>query len=285
MRVLRTFVSAAAVLLGLLMAAIAMPAIWVDRNILQEDGFVTLAAPLGQDPAFQRRLASAVVVSLGAEERIPEPFAELARPVLESAAQSLTGLPGYPDAWAETLRKSHRLTFAGPDALPAQDGGATALTLDAAPLVGLVAKQVTDITGLPLTVPDQVLIHIGQSSQRQSLEMVAAYVPLGYAVAACAAIAFLLAVVAARRRWAVLAWTGAGTLVLAGIWKLAADAAAATLAGTSSGNDVADIFKREFVAASMGSFGQWILSVAVAGAVLLAAGIVLRVSGAKNRRV
>lgn len=263
-----------------------MPAIWVDRNILQEDGFVALAAPLGQDPAFQRRLASAVVASVGAEERIPEALAEPARPVLDSAAQSLTGLPGYPDAWAETLRKSHRLTFAAPGTLPAQAGGAAAaLTLDAAPLVGLVAKQVADATGLPLTVPDQVLIHIGQSSQRQSLEMASAYVPLGYAVAAGAAIAFLLAVVAARRRGTVLAWTGAGALVLAGVWKLASDAAGGALAGTSSGNGVADIFKREFVSASLGSFGQWILIVAVAGAVLLAAGIVLRVSGAKNRRV
>lgn len=286
MRVLRTFLSAAAVLIGLLMAAVAVPAIWVDRNIVQEDGFVALTAPLGQDPAFQRRLAGAVVVSLGAEARIPEAFAELAQPVLENAAQSLAGMPGYPDAWAETLRRSHRLSFAGPDALPPRAGGATALTLDAAPLVGLVAKQVTDATGLPLTAPDRLLIHVGQPSQRQSVEMVAAYAPIGYAVAVGAAIAFLLALAAARRRWSVLAGIGAGALVLAGGWKLAADAAGGALAGTSSGNEVADIFKREFVAASMGSFGQWILIVAAAGTVLLAGGLVLRLAGGpKNRRV
>lgn len=268
------------------MAAVAVPAIWVERNILQEDGFVALAAPLGQDPAFQRRLATAAVVSLGVEERIPEAFAELAQPILDNAAQSLTGMPGYPDAWAETLRKSHRLTFADPNTLPAEAEGATALTLDAAPLVGLVAKQVTDATGLPLTAPDQVLIHIGQSSQRQAVEMVAAYAPIGYAVAIGAGIAFLLALVAARRRWTVLAGAGSGTLLLAGAWKLAADAAGGAAAGTSSGNEVADIFKREFVSASTGSFGQWILIVAVAGAVLLAAGLVLRVvAGPKNRRV
>jgi hypothetical protein len=280
---LRTFVSAAAVLIGLLMAAVAVPAIWVDRNIVQEDGFVALAAPLGKDPVFQRRLATAAVGSLSAGDRIPEALSEQALPILETAAQSLTGMPGYPDAWAETLRKSHRLTFADPGTLPAEADGATSLTLDVAPLVGLVAKQVSDTTKLPLTAPEQVLIHIGQSNQRQAVERVAAYAPMGYAVAIGAVIAFLLALVAARRRWTVLAGTGAGALVLAGAWKLAADAAGGALAGTSSGNEVADIFKREFVSASTGSFGQWILIVAVAGGVLLVVGLVLRVVAGPRR--
>jgi hypothetical protein len=279
---LRTFVSAAAVLIGLLMAAVAVPAIWVDRNIVREDGFVALAAPLGQDPVFQRRLATAAVGSLGVEDRIPEAFAELARPILDNAAQSLTGMPGYPGAWAETLRRSHRLTFADPGTLPPKADGATSLTLDVAPLVGLVAKQVSDATNLPLTAPEQVLIHIGQSNQRQAVERVAAYAPMGYAVAIGAGIAFLLALVAARRRWTVLAGTGAGALVLAGAWKLAADAGGGALAGTSSGNEMADTFTREFASASAGSFGQWILTVALAGGVLLVVGLLLRAVGGRR---
>jgi hypothetical protein len=279
---LRTFVSAAAVLIGLLMAAVAVPAIWVDRNIVREDGFVALAAPLGQDPVFQRRLAAAAVGSLGVEDRIPEAFAELARPILDNAAQSLTGMPGYPGAWAETLRRSHRLTFADPGTLPPKADGATSLTLDVAPLVGLVAKQVSDATNLPLTAPEQVLIHIGQSDQRQAVERVAAYAPMGYAVAIGAGIAFLLALVAARRRWTVLAGTGAGALVLAGAWKLAADAGGGALAGTSSGNEMADTFTREFASASAGSFGQWILTVALAGGVLLVVGLLLRAVGGRR---
>lgn len=279
---MRTFVSAAAVLIGLLLAAVAVPAVWVDRNIVREDGFVALAAPLGQDPVFQRRLAAAAVGSLGVEDRIPAALAQLAQPILDNAAQSLTGLPGYPDAWAETLRRSHRLTFADPSTLPAEADGATALTLDVAPLVGLVAKEVAAATRLPLTAPEQVLIHLGQSSQRQAVERVAAYAPMGYAVAAGAGIAFLLALVAARRRWSVLVGTGAGALVLAGAWKLASDAGAGALAGTSSGNEMADIFIRDFASTSTGSFGQWILAVAVAGGVLLVLGLLLRVVGGRR---
>lgn len=265
------------------MAAVAVPAMWVDRNIVQEDGFLALTSPLGQDPAFQQRLAAAAVGSLSSGDRIPEALTELVRPVLEKAAQSLTGMPGYPDAWAETLRKSHRLSFAAPGTLPPQADGANSLTLDVAPLVGLVAKQISDATTLPLQAPDQVLIHIGQSNQRQLVDGVAAYAPMGYAVAVGAGIAFLLGLVAARRRWTVLAGTGAGALVLAGAWKLAGDAAGSAVAGTSSGNEVAEIFKREFVTASTASFDQWILAAAVAGGALLAIGILVRAVSRRGR--
>jgi hypothetical protein len=265
------------------MAAVAVPAMWVDRNIVQEDGFVALTAPLGKDPAFQQRLATAAVDGLASSAGIPEALTELARPVLDNAAQSLTGLPGYSEAWAETLRKSHHLTFADPSTLPPEVDGTSSLTLDVAPLAGLVAKQVSDATTLPLEAPAQMLIHIGQSDQRQLIERVTVYAPMGYAVAVGAAIAFMLAFVAARRRWAVLVGMGVGALVLAGVWKLASDAASAAAAGTSSGNDVAELFKNEFVAACSASFGQWIVAAAVAGAALLATGVAVRVAGGRKR--
>ena len=280
---MRTFVSAAAVLVGLLMAAVAVPAMWVERNIVQEDGFVALTAPLGKDPAFQQRLATAAVDSVASGANIPDFLTELARPVLDKAAQSLTGLPGYSDAWAETLRRSHRLTFADPSTLPPEADGTSSLTLDVAPLVGLVAKQVSDATTLPLETPGQVLIQIGQSDQRQLIERVTVYAPMGYAVAVGAGIAFVLAFVAARRRWTVLVGMGAGALALAGAWKLASDAAGAAVAGTSSGSDVAELFKNEFVAACSASFGQWIVFAAIAGAALLVTGLAVRAAGGRKR--
>ncbi|MFF1382563.1 hypothetical protein ACFVWT_03255 [Arthrobacter sp. NPDC058288] len=274
---MRTFVSAAAVILGLLLAAVAVPAIWVDRNIVQEDGFVSLAAPLGKDTAFQERLASAAVGSIDPAGRIPEPFAELVQPILDSAAKSLTALPGYPAAWEETLRKSHRLNFPASGAGSPEAEPATSLTLDVAPLVGLLTKQISDAVNVPLDAPDETLINIGQPSQRQLVDQVSAYAPMGYAVAAGSAIAFLLALIAARRRWTVLAGTGAGALVLAAVWKLGSDAAGLAVGGTASGNEVADIFKSEFVAASSERFGQWILAALIAGGVLIVAGVILRV--------
>ncbi len=279
---MRTFVSALAVLIGLVMAAVAVPAMWVDRNIVQEDGFVALTGPLGQDPAFQQRLASTAVGSLGSD-RLPAAVTDLVRPVLDRAATSLSSLPGYPQAWTETLRKSHRLSFADPSTLPPGADGVSALTLDVAPLVGLVAKQVADATSLPLRGPDQVLINIGRANHRQLVEQVSAFAPMGYAVGVGAVIAFALAFVAARRRWTVLVGIGAGALVLAGGWKLATDAAGGAVARTRSGNQVAELFKREFVAGASESYGQWVLAAAVVGALLLVLGLVLRTVGGRRR--
>jgi hypothetical protein len=273
----RTVVSAVAVLIGLAMAAVAVPAMWVDRNIVQEDGFVALTAPLGKDPSFQRRLATAAVSGIGVGgQQLPDALANAVKPILEQTAQSLTSMPGYADAWAETLRKSHRLSFADQATLPADVDGTSSLTLDVAPLVGLVVKRVSESSPLPLALqaPDEVRISIGQSNQRQWVERVAAYAPMGSAVGVGSAIAFLLAFVAARRKWTVLAGMGMGALVLAAVWKLGADAAGRLVLGTSSGNDVAGIFKREFVDAATANFGQWIVAALVAGAVLLVAGIV-----------
>jgi len=52
---------------------------------------------------------------------------------------------------------------------------------------------------------------------------------------------------------------------------------------TGSGNEVAEIFKNEFVVAAGSSFGQWVLAAAITGGVLLAAGLVLRVVGGRRR--
>lgn len=253
---------------------------WVDRNIVQQEGFVAFTAPLGKDPVFQERLAAAAVGSLGAEQ-IPAALSGLVTPILDSAARSLTSMPGYPEAWSETLRKSHQLNFTDPSAPPAET--ATSVTLDLAPLVALVAKQVADATTLPLEAPEQLLITIGQPEHRQLLDRVSAFAPMGYALAVGALIAFALAFVAARRRWTVLAGIGLGGLVLAAVWKLAADAAGGAVTATSSGNEVAEIFKSEFVAAASSSFGQWILVAAVVGGVLLAAGLVVRFVGGSRR--
>jgi hypothetical protein len=279
---LRTFVSAIALFLGVLLSAVAVPAIWLDRNIVQEDGFVALAAPLGKDDAFQQRLAAAAVgtIDTGA---LPEALTGLVQPVLDAAAGSMTRLPGYPGAWEETLRKSHRLSFADPRSLPPEVASTTSLTLDVAPLVALAMEEISKATGLPLDSPDQTLINIGQSNQRQLIERVSAFAPMGYSLAIGAGIALLLALVAARRRWAVIFNAGVAALLLAGLWAAGSQLARDAVLGTPSGNEVADMFKNEFASAASNSFQTWILASLVSGGVLLVAGLVVRIASPGRR--
>lgn len=278
----RTVVSAVAVILGVVLAALAVPAIWLDRNVVQEDGFVALAAPLGSDDEFQKRLAAAAVGTIDTSA-VPEAFAGLLEPVLEAATETLTGLPGYPAAWEETLRRSHRLSFAAPGSLPAEVDSSTALTLDVAPLVALGVEELSRTSGLPLDPPGQTLINVGQANQRQLIEQAAAYAPMGYSLAIGAGIAFVLALVAARRRWVVIFSAGAAALLLAGLWSAGAQLAGDSVLAAASGSEIADMFKNEFVAAAAADFRTWTLAAAIAGGALAVAGLVVRIASPGRR--
>ena len=280
---MRTFVSAIATVLGILLAAVAVPAIWVDRNIVQEDGFVRLAAPLGKDPDFQRKLAAAAVgtIDTGA---VPGFLSGLVEPMLEKAAESLTGLPGYPAAWEETLRRSHRLSFADPSADPQSGASASSLTLDVAPLVALGSEEISRTTRLPLDPPEQTLINVGQPAQREWTERLATYAPMGYVLAIGSAVAFLLALVAARRRWTVPLAAGLGGLALAALWGTGLQLGSARARETDTGNAVANMFRDEFLAAAGADFQAWITAAAVTGGVLVAAGVVTLFASRKRAR-
>ncbi|MFD5276678.1 hypothetical protein ACFWIX_03850 [Pseudarthrobacter sp. NPDC058362] len=267
---MRTVVSAAAAILGMLLAAVAVPAIWLDRTIVREDGFVALAGPLGKDPAFQERLAAAAVGTIDTSS-LPGFLTDLVQPVLEDAAASLTGLPAYRQAWEDTLRKSHRLSLSG--AGEAEAEGSSALTLDVSPLVALGAGEISRATGLPLTPPDQTLLNAGGPEQKEWAERLTTYAPAGYLLAAGSAVALLLAVVAARRRWTLLAGTGLGALLVAACWAAVSGIARDRALGTDAGSDVANMFRDEFVAAASRDFQAWTLVAAFAGVVALAAGL------------
>ncbi|SEP61004.1 hypothetical protein [Arthrobacter sp. OV608] len=270
---MRTFVSALATLLAILLAAVAVPAIWLDRNIVQEQGFVELAAPLGRDSEFQQGLAAAAVGTIDTSA-VPGFLSDLVRPALEDAAASMTGLPGYPAAWEETLRRSHRLSFAEPQAGTAESASASSLTLDVAPLVALGAEEISRATRLPLDPPDQTLINVGQPQQKEWTERLRTYAPAGYLLAGGAVVALLLALVAARRRWAVLVCAGVGALVLSAVWTVGSQLGSAAVLATDSGSEVANMFRDGFVPAAVQDFGGWTLATAITGGVLLVVGIV-----------
>lgn len=279
---MRTFVSAVAVVIGILLSAVAIPAIWVDRNVVQEDGFVALSGPLANDADFQQRLAAAAVGTIDTSS-VPDALVGLVQPVVEAAAGSLTGLPGYQAAWEETLRKSHRLSFADPASLPAEADSSSSMTLDVAPLVALATEELSRTTGLPLEAPEQTLINVGQPDHRLWIERLSAYAPLGYPLAIGAGIAFALALVSARRRWTVIFSAGVGALLLAALWSFGSQLARDAVVGTASGNEVADMFKDEFVAAAANSFQSWIWGTTVAGGVLLAVGLVIGIASRGRR--
>jgi hypothetical protein len=279
---LRTLVSAAAVVIALVLAAVAVPALWVDSNIVREDGFIALAAPLGEDEVFQERLSSAAVAALASEADLPAPLEATGAQLIAGAAQTLSTQPEYPAAWEETLRKSHRLNF--PAAQASDPEAPTSLTLDLSPLVALLADQVATPLGISFSAPNQVLFDVGTPEQRQRLEQVSAYSPLAWILLLGAAIALGLSLVAARRRSVVVLWVGFGLLGIAGLWHLGVAATADFAINQASGNPVAELFKQEFLASAQADFSGWIMMTLIVAAALVVAGMTGAAVGSARRR-
>ncbi len=268
---MRSFIAALSAILSLLLLGAAVPAIWADRNVVSEDGFVALAGPLGSDKSFQSSLVSATTKQVTSQLKMDAGLAAFVAPIVNAAASGLSQDPGYSGAWTETLRRSHRLTVSD------SADSTAALTLDVAPMLGLVAKKVASGIGAEVSTPSQVLISLGQPSQRTAIVKLATYAPLGYWAAAAGVLLLFLALLSAHRRSTTLLLYGVGGLVVCAFWMVLISVVGGAVSNSASGNSVADLFKTQFVHAASDSFTTWIVVGAVASAVLAVLGGVSRI--------
>lgn len=270
---MRTFLAALAGLVSVVFCFAAVPALWLEHHVVQEEGFIGLTAPLGEDDQFKQSLAETAAEVVIADADFPVGLAQLVRPIVEGAASSLTDDPRYLQAWTETLRGSHQLTFDKVASTQA-DG---ALLLDIAPLVSILTSNASDLVGAEIPMPERVPVSIGASSQQQNVDLVVRYAGLGAPFAFVAAAAFVLSLLAARRRSTTVALIGVGLLVAAAGWKLGADLVAQRLVAGAEGSPLGALFARYFIDAAQTSFLTWIIAGAGAGAVLVMVGGIGRV--------
>ncbi|MGM7777728.1 hypothetical protein ACSVHC_17160 [Arthrobacter sp. KNU-44] len=279
---MRTFVSAIAVIFALLLTGIAVPMAWTDANVVREDGFVPLTSPIGKDQAFQARLAATAVASLESKINLPAPVEQLGASFLKDAATAMSTWPEYPQAWDETVRRSHQLNFAG-TAGPGNSTAGTSLVLDVGPLVKLAADRLHAATGLPIATPESTLINVGGPAQRQQVDAIAAYAPMWWIPGLGAVLLFALGLLSAKRRGVLLLFTGLGLAAVAALWQVATTvlkgAGDAGLGGTATGG----LFARELVAASVDNFTGWITIAWIAAGVFALLGLLGAIFSRKAR--
>lgn len=273
---MRTLFSAFAGIAAVVLFCVAVPALWLDQHVVQEEGFIELAAPLGSDPQFQSQLVDATADTVIADADFAPGLAELVRPLVEGAAESLTDHPEYQEAWNETLRLSHELTFTT-EAQPPEAQGGGAITLDIAPLVTLVTEDAAQAIGTDIPVPPQVLVGIGQSDQGQAIQFIENYAGLAVPFAAASGLAFVLAIAIARRRSTTLLLIGFGVALSAGLWKLGTEFAVRQVSASSDENALAGLFKDYFVSTAEASFNAWIIAGAGAGIIMMLLGLIARI--------
>lgn len=232
---MRTTLSALLVILALLLGAVAGPALWLQRNVVDQAGFVALAGPLGANKAFQEGITSLLATQTTASLNMPSQLNDLAGAVINSAARNLYTDPGYPAAWAETLQRSHQLTFAaaGNEVIEGD------VMLDVAPLVGLIAANVGADLGVTLPVPADVVIGVEQPKAASLLPMLTLLGGWSGWLVFIAVDLLVLGIIVARQRGTTLVLAGVGLAVVALVWLLASNLVQTVLAGLAVGPEVA----------------------------------------------
>lgn len=267
---MRSFLAALLGLVALSVAAVAVPGIWVDLNLAQQEGFVVMTSPLGKDPAFQKALSVAIGQEVSNRIQAPGLLGEVIQPVITKAASSIMQDPDYPQAWTETLQRSHDLTVVDPKA---NANDSRVLNLDIAPLLQLVANKAGKELGQDLRVPQQVLVSLGSENQREAIVHMTDEAQAARWWGAAAVLAALLALVLARSRATALLLLAIGTAAVAGLWKLGFELFSAVELGPTGGQQVADLFKQEYLRIVSANINQWILMTLLIAAGMLLAGI------------
>ncbi|NMR29795.1 hypothetical protein [Crystallibacter degradans] len=257
-------------LVTLVMTAVAVPAAWTSQNLTNQQGFVELAAPMGQDAQFRSALAEAIAEEVRNQSQLPPGLQELVDPIIARAAGAVTGLEEFPQAWNEALAKSHTLT------LEAEGPDEGALRLDIAPIVALAIQRVADTLGTEIPVQEELIVDIGQADQLQSVDLVQRVANEWRWISAGALAGLLLTLLVARRASTALAWLGVGAVILGvGFW-LAAEAAPDVAAQHDAAGPVADAFTARFVELAATSFQPWAVVLAGAGLAAAVIGVTAR---------
>ncbi len=233
----RTFVAVVLIVLGCLLAALAVPAIWLDRTVTDQATWVDTVGPLAQDPAIQSFVADRATSALFeqfdvqklAESALPpklQPFAPAIAGAVHSfvndQAHAFTQSAQFYNAWIETNKIGQKalVTVATPGQAGAVSSANGKVTLDIGLLVDniktkLVASGLGIIQNVPTSAVQGRQIVLFESPYLAYLQQAFFFMGLAAVVLPLAAVLVLAAAVALAvdRRKAVL-WTGIG-LVLA----------------------------------------------------------------------
>lgn len=269
---MRTFASAVFGLLAVLLAAAAFTGAWLNTNVASEDGFAALGQPLAEDAELQQELAAALSTRAAESVDLPGPLAGMVEPLITSAVEGVQALPEYPQAWSETLRRSHALTFA-------EDGGSAAegtLTLDVAPLVSLVTGSVGGELNVDVPAPEQVPVEVNAAGRAQLLANVQRAGEAWPVLALAAGVAGILALLIARRRSTAFALMGLGVALAGAVLWLAAGMFPERVAAQQFGSALASSFAEAFAGQVAESLRTWTVYLMLGGAAALVAGLLAR---------
>jgi hypothetical protein len=260
--------------------AAAVPGAWLQRNVIDVNGYAALAQSAARDPALQGPMAAELttqVVTLGADRgyRVNE---ELVRGV----ATAYTASPSFPGQFAQANRIAHERLFTNSARQSAQGW-----EVDLAPMLADTTFAQT-LKNFNIAAPTRVTVPVSVSDRLRPGELRplatwGPWVSLGAAV--LAGVAALLTLASARTRGKALAALGVSALLVgAGGW--AALEIGRRYIDTALNHTTGDVrqIADVMVAHAENSLHQWFNLTLAGGGVLVVFGIFVTMLGGLRRK-
>lgn len=266
---MRSLLSALLIIAALVAAAVAGPALWLQKNIVDQSGFVALAGPLGSNQAFQEGLTSMLAEQATASMNLPPQLSSIAGTLISSAAQSVYTEPGYEGAWRATLQRSHELTFAA----AGKKDVAGDIMIDLAPLVNLVADKVAGDLPFPVPAPGNAVVKVEQPEAAKLLPAATLLGSWSGWLLVAAVVLLLAGVMAARRHAVALLLGGLGLGFVALLWMVAGGFVESSLVNLAVGPESARQVGAELGTLARASWQRGINVTFVVAAVIAGVGV------------
>jgi hypothetical protein len=264
--------------------AVAVPAMWAQKNIVDADGYAAFARSAAKDPKLQQAMASELttqIVSLAAKDGF-DLNSDLARGVTTSYTQNA----GFPGQFAQANRIVHTWMFT--DQIRRQEGTDDRWLIDVAPMLSDPSLKAT-LGNLNLDVPATLTVPITVSEtsgmrpgQLRQLSTWGPWVSIGAAVLAGV---FAVLTLAAARAGKALAALGVSALIVgaAGWAGLEVARRFVDRALDRTTGDIRQV-SDAMVNHAEGSLHQWLNLTLAAGGALVVFGVLVSMLGGLRRR-
>ncbi|EID09018.1 hypothetical protein MXEN_21287 [Mycobacterium xenopi RIVM700367] len=261
--------------------AVAVPATWAQRNVVDANGYAAMAQQAAADPALQSAVASQLTAK--ACSLVSHHGSRADAGLVRGLATAYTAGPSFPPQFAQANRIAHGWAFAG------TEPGPDPWVIDLAPLLNDTAFRqmlagmniyLPAVTAVPLTVSAPKSLRPGQL---HPLATWGPWVSLGATVLTGGGA--VLALAAARRRGKALASLGVAALLVAAVGYAGIEVGRHRVddALNQAGGDTRRIAEA-LLGSAEASLHHWLNLTLAAGGALVVVGALVTILGGLRRR-
>lgn len=186
----RDFCSVLLAIAAAVLLTLWAPSAWVQDTVVDTQGFLSVAEPLGSQQSFQDDVAATAVDGLLETVQIPTWAQSLVRPTLDSQAAALAHNQVFSTIWADSMGELHTTIL---------DPAGGTVRADLNPYADNLVKPLGEKLGMTIDVPDTdlltlTIVDVPASAWPQRLVTFAGmHAWLPWAGIACAVLAVLVA--------------------------------------------------------------------------------------------